>query len=49
MTVNLPEQISKTIHANREYLNNVIPHKEMHYNHCQAVSCFKNYILEAKT
>ncbi|MGI6482495.1 MAG: FUSC family protein [Methanobacterium sp.] len=48
MTINLPEQISKTIRANREYLNTVIPHKEMSYNNDLAVSCFRNYILEEK-
>ena len=48
MTVNLPEQIARTIRANREYLNNVIPHKDMDYNHEQAVSSFRNYLLEEK-
>lgn len=49
MAVNLPEQISKTIHANREYSNNVIPHKECIIIIAKQFPCFKNYILEAKT
>jgi hypothetical protein len=48
MTVNLPGQIARVIHANREYANAVIPDESMEYNHENAVNYFRKYMLEEK-
>lgn len=48
MTVDLPGQIARTIHANREYAKAVIPDEEMDYDHENAVTHFRKYMLEEK-
>ena len=49
MTVDLPGQIARVIHANREYANVVIPDEDREYDHEKAVKCFRKYMLEEKT
>lgn len=46
--VNLPEQIARTIRANRKYAGYVITSSDIDYNHDNAVSSFKKYMLEEK-
>ncbi|MBI4813035.1 MAG: hypothetical protein HY802_01305, partial [Methanobacterium sp.] len=48
MTVDLPGQIARTIQANREYAKAVIPDEEMDYDHENAVTHFRKYMLEEK-
>lgn len=48
MTVDLPGQIARTIRANREYVNAVIPSEEMVYHHEHAVTNLRKYMLEEK-
>lgn len=48
LTVNLPEQIAKTIRTNSEYANIIIPSKGHEYNHDKAVKSFRKYMLEEK-
>ncbi|AUB54807.1 hypothetical protein BK007_01430 [Methanobacterium subterraneum] len=48
MTVDLPGQIARTIGANREYVNAVIPSEDVVYNHEHAVTTFRKYMLEDK-
>jgi hypothetical protein len=48
MTVDLPGQIARVIHANREYANAVIPDENMEYDHEKAVKYFRKYMLEEK-
>jgi hypothetical protein len=44
VTINLPDQLSRTIEANIKYANHIVTSKG--YNHKKALECFKNYILE---
>jgi len=48
MTVDLPGQIARVIHANREYANAVIPDEDREYDHENAVKYFRKYMLEEK-
>jgi hypothetical protein len=48
MTVDLPGQIARVIHTNQEYAKAVIPGEEMDYNHENAVTNFRKYMLEEK-
>lgn len=48
VTVNLPEQIAKTIRTNCEYADNIIPGEEQGYEHDKAVKSFRKYMLEEK-
>lgn len=48
LQVNLPQQIAKTIRANREYAENVIPSEDYEYEHEKAVKSFRKYMLEEK-
>jgi hypothetical protein len=48
VTVNLPKQIAKTIQTNRKYAENVLPSTAIDYNHENAASNFRNYMLEEK-
>lgn len=48
MTVDLPGQIARVINANREYAKAVIPGEDREYNHENAVTYFRKYMLEEK-
>lgn len=48
MTVDLPEQIAKTIRSNSKYAETVLPSDNMNYDHESAVLNFRNYMLEEK-
>jgi hypothetical protein len=48
VTVNLPEQIGRTIRANINYAENILPSPDTAYNHQKATSIFRNYMLEEK-
>lgn len=48
ITVNLPQQIAKTIRTNIKYAETILPSDDMDYDHQKAVSTFRNYMLEEK-
>ena len=48
VTVNLPEQISRTIRTNSKYAEVVLLSAETTYSHEKATGIFRNYMLEEK-